>query len=69
MHRRAYMRTTLEISDTLIHEAMFLTKISTKTELVKFALEKVIQQQKIKDITNYFGKVNLDIDLNKLRDR
>jgi len=63
------MRTTLEISDTLIHEAMFLTKIPTKTELVKFALEKVIQQQKIKDITNYFGKVNLDIDLNKLRDR
>ena len=63
------MRTTLEIPDTLVREAMFLTNISTKTELIKFALEEIIQQQKIKDLTNYFGKVNLDIDIDKLRDR
>ena len=63
------MRTTLEIPDTLVHEAMSLTKISTKTELIKFALENVIQQQKIKDLTNYFGRINLDIDLNSLRNR
>jgi Arc/MetJ family transcription regulator len=63
------MRTTLEISETLVSEAMFLTKISTKTELVKYALENVIQQQKIMDLTNYFGKVHLKIDLNKLRKR
>ena len=63
------MRTTLEIPDTLVREAMFLTNISTKTELIKFALETIIQQQKVKNLTNYFGKVNLDIDLDKLRDR
>ena len=63
------METTLEISDTLFNEAMFLTKFSTKTELVKYALEKVIQQQKVNDLTNYFGKIDLDIDLDKLRDR
>ena len=63
------MRTTLELSDTLVHEAMTLTKIPTKTELIKFALENVIQREKIKELTNYFGKLNLDIDLNKLRSR
>ena len=63
------MRTTLELPDTLVHEAMSLTKISTKTELVKFALENVIQREKIKGLTKYFGKLNLDIDLSKLRNR
>ena len=63
------MRTTLEIPDALINEAMSLTGISTKTGLIKFSLENVIQQQKIKGLTNYFGKLKLDIDLNKLRSR
>ena len=63
------MRSTLDLPDTLIHEAMSLTKIQKKTELIKYALENVIQREKIKGLTEYFGKVNLDIDLNKLRNR
>jgi len=63
------MRTTLELPDTLVNEAMSLTKISTKTELIKFALENVVQREKINGISNYFGKLNLNIDLNKLRNR
>jgi hypothetical protein len=63
------MRTTLELPDTLVNEAMALTKISTKTELIRYSLENVIQREKIKDLKNYFGKLNLDIDLNKLRNR
>jgi Arc/MetJ family transcription regulator len=64
-----YMRTTLDISDALVNEAMLLTKIPTKTGLIKYALENVIQREKVKELTNYFGKVNLDIDLNKMRKR
>ena len=63
------MRTTLELPDTLVHEAMSLTKITTKTELIRVALENVIQREKISGISKYFGKLNLDIDLNKLRNR
>ena len=63
------MRTTIEIPDTLVNEAMFLTKIPTKTELVKFALENIIQREKIKGLTKYFGKLDLDIDLDILRNR
>jgi Arc/MetJ family transcription regulator len=63
------MRTTLELPDALVNEAMSITNISTKTELIKFALENVIQREKIKELANYFGKINLDIDLDKLRKR
>ena len=63
------MRTTLELPDVLVHEAMSLTKIHTKTELVKFALENVIQREKIKELAGYFGKLNLDIDIDTLRNR
>jgi len=63
------MRTTLELPDTLVQEAMTLTKIPTKTGLIKHALENVIRQEKIKGLKNYFGKINLDIDLDKLRNR
>jgi Arc/MetJ family transcription regulator len=63
------MRTTLEIPDTLIEEAMMLTHIKTKTELVKTALRNLIQKEKIKDIKSYYGKIRLDIDLDSLRDR
>ncbi|MCL2209323.1 MAG: type II toxin-antitoxin system VapB family antitoxin [Treponema sp.] len=63
------MRTTLDLPDTLVNEALILTKIPTKTELIKFALENVIQREKIKELSGYFGKVTLDIDLGKLRKR
>jgi hypothetical protein len=63
------MRTTLELPDALVNEALTLTKIPTKTELIKFALENVIQREKIKELVNYFGKITLDIDLDKLRKR
>ncbi|GHV86540.1 hypothetical protein AGMMS50230_21480 [Spirochaetia bacterium] len=63
------MRTTLELPDTLLNEAMSLTNMSTKTALIKYALENIIQREKIKELVNYFGKVNLDIDLNKMRKR
>ena len=57
------------LPDVLVNEAMLLTKISTKTELIKFALENVIQREKIKGLTGYFGKLDLDIDIDKLRNR
>ena len=64
-----YVRTTLELPDVLVNEAMSLTKIPTKTEMVKFALENVIRREKIKELTGYFGKLDLDIDIGKLRNR
>ena len=63
------MRTTLNIPDTLVEEAMSLTHIKTKTDLVKTALINLIQKEKIKELKNYYGKIDLEIDLDILRKR
>jgi Arc/MetJ family transcription regulator len=57
------MRTTLELPEALVNEAMSITNISTKTALMKYALKNIIQREKIKGLANYFGKINLDINL------
>jgi hypothetical protein len=63
------MRTTLDLPDNIIYEAMQLTKMKTKTAVIKTALLNLIEKEKIKDIKKYYGKVNLDVDLNALRKR
>jgi Arc/MetJ family transcription regulator len=63
------MRTTLELPDALVEEAMSITNISTKRELVKYALENIIQKEKVKELANYFGKIVLDMNLDELRKR
>jgi len=59
----------LDLPETLINEAMALTHIKTKTDLIKMALINLIQKEKVKDLKKYFGKVDLEIDLNLLRNR
>jgi hypothetical protein len=63
------MRTTLDLPKALLDEAMELTHIATKTDLIKTALVNLIQKERIKDLKKYYGKINLDIDLNALRKR
>jgi Arc/MetJ family transcription regulator len=69
MHRRIYMRTTLDLPDTLVSEAMEITNISTKKGVIMTALENLIRAEKIKEIKNYAGKINLGIDIEKMRKR
>ena len=63
------MRTTLDLSAPLLEEAMALTKIRTKTEVITRALENLIQKEKVQQLKNYYGKIDLDIDLGALRKR
>ena len=63
------MRTTIDIPEDLINEAMRVTKSPTKTELIKIALFNIIQKSKIQSLKKYKGKIDLDIDLNTLRKR
>jgi hypothetical protein len=63
------MRTTLVLPDQLVGEAMKLTKAKTKTGVIKIALLNLIEKEKIKDLKKYYGKFDLDIDLNALRKR
>jgi len=63
------MRTTIDIPEKLMREAMRVTKAPTKTELIKNALYNIIQKNKIKALKKFKGKVNLNIDLDILRER
>lgn len=63
------MRTTLDIPENLMIEALELTNSKTKTELIKMALENIINQNKILALKKYRGKLDLDLDLNILRKR
>jgi Arc/MetJ family transcription regulator len=63
------MRTTLDLPEDLIAEAMKLTKIATKTDLIKTALANLITRERIKDLKDFYGKIDLDINLDILRKR
>lgn len=63
------MRTTLDLPENLLNEAMKATHTSTKTGVIVKALEDLVRKSKISDIKKYRGKIDLDIDLDELRDR
>ena len=63
------MRTTLNLPEELIDQAMIITHAKTKTELIKIALENIINQEKRNNLKKYHGKINLDIDMDTLRKR
>jgi len=63
------MRTTLDLPENLVAEAMKATNIKTKTKVIVTALEQLIRKSKIHEIKNYKGQVDLDIDLDVIRGR
>jgi len=63
------MRTTLDLPENLIKEAMKATHIETKTKVIITALEELIRKAKISDLKKFKGKVNIDIDLDVIRGR
>lgn len=63
------MRTTLDLPEDLVKEAMKVTKAKTKTELIKSALRNIIQKNNLQALKKYKGAVDLDINLDELRGR
>jgi len=63
------MRTTLDIPKDLMNEAMKATHINTKTKVIVTALEGLIRKSKISNLKKFKGKVDLDIDLDVIRER
>ena len=63
------MRTTLDLPEALITEAMKLSHQKTKTAVIISALEDFVRKSRISGLKKYKDKVDLDIDLNALRKR
>ena len=63
------MRTTLDLPENLLDEAMKVSRPKTKTAVIIKALEELIRKSKISELKKFRGKIDMDLDLNELRDR
>ena len=63
------MRTTLNLPENLLSEAMKATHIKTKTKVIITALEELIRKTQISNLKQFKGKINLEVDMDQLRGR
>ncbi len=56
------MRTNIVLDDDLVKEAVSLTGVRTKRELVNLALEELIRSRNKKDLFKLAGKLELSED-------
>jgi Arc/MetJ family transcription regulator len=63
------MRTTIDIKQELLDEVMKLTGAKTKNQAVNEALKSQIQRAKRKRLLTRKGTIDLNIDLDKIRQR
>jgi hypothetical protein len=59
----------LDLPEDLLNEAMKVSHIETKTQVIICALEELIRKNKIKSLKEFKGKVTLEMNLDGLRDR
>jgi len=63
------MRTTLDLPENLLEEGLKVSHLRTKTALIIMALEGLVRKSRIQELKSYRGKIDLDIDLDSLRNR
>lgn len=63
------MRTTLDLPVELVEEARRTLGFKSKTDTVVVALRELIRRQRIDDLKNLLGRVELDIDIDRSRRR
>jgi len=61
------MKTTLNIPDGLLEQAMTVANSKTKTDAVIAALNELIRQKKIERVLSGVGKVKINDNWDKLR--
>ena len=63
------MRTTLNLPEALLQEALETTNAKNKTQVIILALEELIRRHHLAKLKQFKGKIDLDIDINTLRGR
>lgn len=63
------MRTTLDLPEDLMQKAMSLAQIKTKTQVIILALQELIRKAELSELKKFKGRINLNINLDQIRDR
>lgn len=63
----ASMRTNIVIDDALMGDALKLTGLKTKREVVEFGLKTLIRLKKQEELRHFRGKLHWEGDLDKMR--
>ena len=63
------MRTTLDLPEDLMQDAMKVSHQKTKTAVIITALEDLVRKSRLQELRQFKGKVPLDLDLDALRKR
>jgi Arc/MetJ family transcription regulator len=61
------MRTNIVIDDELMKEALALSGLKTKREVVEMALRRYVKLKRQEEIRQYFGKLKWEGDLEAMR--
>ena len=56
------MKTSIELNETLVKEALQLTNIQTEEELINFALAELIRNRKKRNLLDLSGQIQLSTD-------
>lgn len=64
------MQVILNLDDSLLNEALQLTELTTQEELIKLALQELVQSRRKKNLLDLAGQIQLtaDFDHKALRD-
>jgi Arc/MetJ family transcription regulator len=61
------MRTNIDIDDEVLDEARRLTGLTTKREIVDYALRELVARQRRRDLLTLRGRVHWEGDLGETR--
>lgn len=61
------MKTTIDLPEELLKEAMDVSRIYDESVVIQEGLHALIKREKIKKLKKFKGSIDLDIDMRKLR--
>lgn len=63
------MRTTLDVPEELMDQAREVLGFKSKTDTIVYALKEVVRRGHVHGLKALFGKVHIELDMDKVRDR